>query len=135
MMHALAASPYAETTTQWVSIFAADMEETAGQALWRRVQDREDDLSALGLAVLYDRLCLDAFGVDSTAAARMAASYLTGWFVLQSWGFRHGMRVDDLLPHEVLAAVYGWAVDGCGDQDSLDNMNRRFFRKSDPWST
>jgi hypothetical protein len=113
---------------------AADMEEEAAVRLYNRIWDRDDDLSALGLSVLWAQLCLDAFGVDDTAASRLAASFFHGNFVFRAWAFRQGMRVTGFTAYDVLTAVYGWLMDSCEKHEDVDKMNRKIFRVSDPWT-
>jgi hypothetical protein len=134
VLQAIAVSPFMETTNDWVAVLAADMDEVSSAALYRRVHDRNDDLSALGLSVLFNDLCFSAFGVDSTAASRLAATYVKNWFPFRSWVFRQGIRITDLSPAEILTGVYGWAMDNVADQEGADKVNRKIFRVSEPWA-
>jgi hypothetical protein len=131
---ALVSATEAVSTDHWIGIIAADMDEESAVRLYNRIWDRDDDLSALGLTVLWSQLCVDCFGVDDTAAGRLAASYLHGNFLFRTWAFRQGMRINRFTVYDVLTAVYGWLIDGCEKPEDVDSMNRKIFRVSDPWT-
>ena len=121
------------TNDQWVQVFAADMTDESANDLYVRVHVRSDRLSGLRLSVIWNQLCLDAFGLTDLGASKLAATYLSGWFVFRSWALRKGLRVDDLAPEDVLTAIYGQLVDGCQKEDELAALNRQIFRSSNPW--
>lgn len=133
-MEALAMGPHPETTNEWIGVLVRDMTDESAERLFDRVHDRGDPLTPFRLPVIWHQLCLDAFGFNPFAAARLAATFCSGWFVLQSWATRKGMFLRDMEPAEALAAVYAYLIDRCEKDEDIARLNRSIFRRSDPWS-
>lgn len=132
-MEALAMGTSPKTTGEWVGVLALDMDDASAQTLYDRVQDRDDPLTGLRIEVLWNQLCLDAFGITAAAAQSLAATYCSGWFPFLAWANRKGLRVHEMTPADILTAVYAARVDSCEKEDDIAKMNRQIFRSSNPW--
>lgn len=133
-MRTLAISPSLESTDHWIGCVALDMEPESADCLYRRIHDPDDDLSALALTVVLNEMCLDAFGIDSTAAARLAQTYMGGWFPFRAWAISKGVRMETMRPEDILTAVYAYVTENCAKEEELDKINRAIFRTSNPWA-
>lgn len=120
LVSVLAASQNCVTAEDWYAVLAYTMKEESAEELWLRFNDIDDPFHAFTALLLLERICLQAFGIQHTAAATLADDYRSHWFVFHgTHPEARGMELQELFP-----VLFSFLIQEAAASETEDSKRR-----------